>query len=152
VEGGVGVRLSGGVSNRSSAMLDVGQANFRRFPIRLGAYVPVHIGVGQLEPGVGLDLDLYSYAAQNDAGAMTKLQAPSFCSAGVCRSPGADLALGWSYASSHHVYLRALARAGAAVSYDFVVMTPGAMGASEPIWRTPRTYLEVGLESGLWFP
>ena len=151
VEGRVGVRLSGGVSNGSSATLQQGQANFRRFPIRLAAYLPVHIGMGQLEPGVGLDLDLFSYAAQNEGG-MTKLQAPALCSAGVCRSPGADLALGWSYASARHVFVRLLARAGAAVSYDFVVMAPGSMGAGDPVWHTPRTYLEVAVESGVWFP
>jgi len=151
VEGHIGVQVSGGVSNGSSAMLKVGQANFRRFPIRLGAYLPVHLGVGQLEPGVGVDFELLSYASQGDNG-VTQLQAPTACSARVCGSPGADLGLGWSYASSHHVYLRALARAGVAVAYDFLNRSAGSTDNGDPIWRTPRTYLELALESGLWFP
>ena len=42
------------------------QAAFRRFPLRLGAYWPVPLGVGQLEPGLGLDLDLISVSIPND--------------------------------------------------------------------------------------
>jgi hypothetical protein len=145
VEARVGLRLSAGVSTSAVAPPDVTrQAAFRRFPLRLGAYWPVPLGVGQLEPGLGLDLDLISVSIPNDA---PQLGSPSACSGGLCRSAGADLALGWSVASTHHVYLRALARAGVSASYDFVTRMNG-----DPIWRTPSTYLEVAVESGLRFP
>jgi hypothetical protein len=141
-EARVGVRLSGGVSNGTSAAIDLrSEATFRRYPLRLGAYLPIRTGIGQLEPGLGIDLDLVSVAANNGA----PVRSP--CSGGWCRSPGADLALGWSLASAHHVYVRALARAGVSASYDFVTTPKG-----DPIWRTPSTYLELALESGLWFP
>jgi hypothetical protein len=145
VEGRIGIRLSGGVSTGTTIPLEVGQVDFRRFPLRLGGYLPIPIGVGQLEPGLGFDLDLLSLSIRDDGG-NTTLQSPSFCSGRLCRTPGADLALGWSIASAHHVYLRTLARVGATVSYNVV------NGNSDLIWRTPGTYLELAVESGLWFP
>jgi len=145
VEGRIGIRLSGGVSSGTTIPLDVGQVDFRRFPLRLGAYLPIAVGVGQLEPGLGFDLDLLSLSIRDDGG-RTDLQSPSFCSGRLCRTPGGDLALGWSVTSAHHVYLRALARVGASVSYNVV------NGNSDLIWRTPGTYLELAVESGLWFP
>jgi hypothetical protein len=142
-----GVRLSAGISTGTTEALTVGgqpagEAAFRRYPLRLGAYLPIHIGLGQLEPGVGVDLDLISVSLPGNG---TKLDDPSPCAGGLCRSPGADLALGWSVASTHHVYARALARAAITAPYDFVTK-------SDPVWRTPSTYLEVAVESGLWFP
>ena len=145
LEARIGIRLSAGVSTGASAPLEgTGQAVFRRFPLRLGAYWPVALGVGQLEPGLGLDLDLISLSIPNDG---TQLRSPASCSGGLCRSAGADLALGWSIASTHHVYLRALARAGLSTAYDFLTGVNG-----DPVWRTPSTYLEVAVESGLRFP
>ena len=112
VEGRIGIRLSGGVSSGTTIPLEQwGEVDFRRFPLRLGGYLPIPIGVGQLEPGLGFDLDLLSLSIRDDGG-RTDLQSPSFCSGRLCRTPGADLALGWSIASAHHVYLRALARVG----------------------------------------
>jgi len=144
IESRLGLRLSAGASNTTTAAPVVGQENFRRFPFRLGAYIPIGTGAGQLEPGIGLDLDLFSFTPQGNA---SKIQpdAPTACSGGLCRSPGADLALGWSFSSSHHVFVRGLARAGISTPYAFV-------SNGDQIWRTPRTYLEVALESGLWFP
>jgi hypothetical protein len=143
-ESRVGVRLSGGVSNGASATLNATeQASFRRFPLRLGAYLPISLGAaGHLEPGVGVNLDLVSVSVPANG---TQLGSP--CSGQWCRSPGADLALGWSLASLHHVYVRALGRAGLSASYDFVTTPKG-----DPVWRTPSTYLELAVESGLWFP
>jgi hypothetical protein len=145
IQSRIGIRLSAGVStNAVSALNGMKQAAFRRFPLRLGAYWPVPLGGGQLEPGLGLDLDLISVSIPNDG---TQLRPPSSCSGRVCRSAGGDIALGWSVTSTHHVYVRALARAGLSASYDFVTGLNG-----DPIWRTPSTYLEVAVESGLRFP
>ena len=150
-EGRVGIRLSGGVSNDATAALGTGLVDFRRFPVRIGGYLPIRIGVGQLEPGLGMDLDLFSFAIRSDGG-ITSTQAPTFCSGRLCRAWGGDLALGWSYASSHHVYVRALARLGMATSYDFVSRNGQPPTNGDPVWRTPSTYLEVAVESGVWFP
>jgi hypothetical protein len=151
VEGRIGIRLSAGLSNTTSAAVRQGQADFRRFPLRLGAYLPIRIGLGQLEPGLGLDLDLINFAVRGDSGVIA-LETPGSCSTRLCRAPGADLALGWAYVSSHHVYVRALGRLGVAASYNFVTeqVTPPMTTTTQ--WRTPRTYLEVGLESGVSFP
>ena len=151
-EGWIGIRLSAGVSTSATTTVREGQADFRRFPLRLGGYLPIRVGVGQLEPGVGLDLDLINFAVQGNSG-VKALQTPSSCSSRLCGAPGADLALGWSYASSHHFYVRALGRLGIAASYNFVAdVDAAAPMAPAASWRTPSTYLEVGLESGVWFP
>ena len=149
-EGRIGVRLSAGVSSETTSSVRLGQAEFRRFPFRLGGYVPIRVGVGQLEPGLGLDLDLINFAVRGNSG-VRDLQTPASCSDRLCWAPGADLALGWSYVSSHHVYVRALGRLGVAASYTFSQSEPAPM-TSAATSRTPSTYLEVGLESGLWFP
>ena len=77
------------------------------------------LGVGQLEPGLGLDLDLISVSIPTMMARQLRL-AVAVLRAACVAAPGADLALGWSVASTHHVYLRALARAGLSASYDFV--------------------------------
>ena len=124
VEARIGIRLSAGVSTGDVAPPDVTrQAEFRRFPLRLGAYWPMPLGVGQLEPGLGLDLDLISVSIRDDGipAGLADLLLRAVCVA----APARDLALGWSVASTHHVYLRALARAGLAAAYDFVTAMNG---------------------------
>lgn len=148
-EARVGVRLSAGVASGTTAAIGDGEADFRRFPLRLGAYFPIHLPAGQLEPGLGLDLDLFSYGTRN-AGTGA-LRSPSLCSGMLCLGPGADLALGWSFAPVQHVFIRALGRAGASKSYEFVAQSRVNQNVA-PIWRTPSTYLELAVESGLWFP
>jgi hypothetical protein len=149
LEARVGLRLSAGVANGTTAPIGDGQADFRRYPLRFAAYVPIRLSAGQLEPGVGLNLDLFSYATRNAGNGV--LHSPSMCSGSLCLGPGADLALGWSFAPVQHVFIRALGRAGAAKSYEFVAQNRVNQNVA-PIWRTPSTYLEVAVESGLWFP
>ena len=112
VEGRIGIRLSAGVSNGTVAALDVmRQAAFRRFPLRLGAYWPMPLGVGPARTRSGIRSGP-DFLVDPRTMAATSWRSPSSCSGGLCRSAGADLALGWSVASTHHVYVRALARAG----------------------------------------
>ena len=140
-----GLRLSGGVSNDATVISSIGTTTFRRLPFRLGAYLPIRLGPGVLEPGVGLDLEEV-WVNVTSTGPAETWRSPSTCVGRVCLSPGADLALGWSLRSSRHAYLRVLAQAGAAISYRFV--TPD----NTVIWSTPATYLDLELELGVWFP
>jgi hypothetical protein len=74
-----------------------------------------------------------------------KLATTPLCVGLFCASPGVDLALGWSAWSTHHVFVRALARAALAVSYRYEA-------DGQVIWSTPSTYAEIALECGTWFP
>jgi hypothetical protein len=143
----LGWRLQLGVGTGSTVDSSVGQASFRRFPGRLGVYYPIRLGRGQLEPGVGLGLDAIYVGLGGIIPADTTLQSTALCYRRWCYSLGGDIALGWSVRSTHHVYFRALGRAGLAVPYQFLTETP----PNSSIWSTPRTYLELGIESGLWF-
>jgi hypothetical protein len=143
-QGRIGIRVSGGASNVTTAVAGTRSVDSRRIPLRVGGYLPLRLGFGQLEPGLGLNADLLVFDIRNSNGSGSPTS-PALCSGGLCSTPSVDLALGWSYASPHHVYVRALARGGAALYYSFETMD------GDQIWRTPRTYLEVALESGLWF-
>ena len=70
-------------------------------------YLPIPVGVGQLEPGIGRRLDLHHRRSPGRRRAHRPAVAELLFRPRLCRSPGADLALGWSIASAHHVYLRA---------------------------------------------
>src|SRR5262249_34114403 len=113
-------------------------------PLRVGAYLPIRLGPGQLEPGVGLDAEAIAIGFQ-DVVRSTHLESATLCAGQVCVSPGADVSLGWAYRSARHLYARALGRAGIGVPYGF------ASDADGQIWSTARTYLEVGIEFGVWF-
>ena len=146
VQGRIGVRLSGQITHSESAMFPFATAHFRRYPVRLGGYVPLRLGPGQLEPGIGVDLDEISIALTNVTADRT-LGSATLCTGVFCASPGLDVALGWSAWSTHHVFVRALTRAEVAVPYRFVVAESNAVGL-----EYPRTYLEAAIECGLWFP
>jgi hypothetical protein len=141
-EGSVGLRLSAGVMSGASAVTSLGTASFHQFPVRLGSYLRLPLGPGQLEPGLGVDLDAIWVGLTGmhpDVG----LTSPPLCTGQFCASPGADLALGWSMTTTHHVYFRALALAGGAASLRFTA-------DNRVLWSTPRTYVEFAIECGAW--
>jgi hypothetical protein len=148
-EGRVGVRLSGGASNGTTIVTGTqSRAEFRRLPLRLGGYWPIPVGYGQLEPGLGVNFDLISFRGIRTSGGATNPMSSGLCSGQFCASPSVDLALGWAFALPHHLFLRALGRGGVTlIPYNFEAVPNG-----DPIWRTPSTYIEVGIECGLWFP
>jgi hypothetical protein len=138
----VGLRLSAGTDPSvtyewSPAAGTTDHATLRQFPIRMGAYLAVPLGPGQLEPGLGLDLEVISAATTDPSGTRTRLSA----------GPGLDAALGWAILFRPNLYFRLLALAGTEVPYHFVT-TPN----QSPFSSTPRVYLDLGLELGLWFP
>ena len=65
LQGRIGLRLSAQITQSETATLPFGTAHFRRYPLRLGGYVPLRLGPGQLEPGIGVDLDEISVGLTN---------------------------------------------------------------------------------------
>jgi hypothetical protein len=133
----LGLRLSAGVETGVSADWTTGHASIRQFPVRMGAYLPIVLGFGQLEPGIGVDLTVISVAFSHETASTTEMVA----------APGADIALAWALPMPHDIYLRALAQAGIEVPYHVVTERNDTT-----IFTGPRFDLLLGLELGLWFP
>jgi hypothetical protein len=139
----VGVRLSAGVGTGTTVPTQLGEASFRPLPVRAGAYLPIPLPFGQLEPGIGVGAEIIMVGV---SAVGVGIGPRTLCPGSVCVSPGADIALGWTLTSARHVYVRLLTRAGINVPYEF--LNPNR----EPAWSTPRTYLNIAIESGAWFP
>jgi len=138
----IGLRLSAsadrGTTYRWTASPEVtDRATLREVPLRMGIYLSLPFGPGQIEPGVGVDLDVVSAAVTDPSGTHTRLWA----------GPGGDAALAWSVRFRTNLYFRLIAVAGTEVPYRFVTTEN-----QSPFWSTPRVYLDLGLELGFWFP
>lgn len=138
----LGLRLSAGTGNSvtyqwSASATATDRATVRQFPLRMGAYLAVPLGPGQLEPGIGLDLDVVSVAVTDMAGSPTRLFA----------SPGIDAGLGWALVFGPDIYLRVLGDAGTEAP-SRILTAPN----QSPFWSSPRFFVDLGLELGLWFP
>jgi hypothetical protein len=106
-------------------------ATLRRLPFRVGGYVVIPAGPGQLEPGLGLGADLFLVSAAAGGGRHA--------------APFGDAALAYTMDLIKPVYLRVLSRIALAVPYDFNTLS------GSRVWGTPRTYGEAGVEFGLVF-
>ncbi len=133
----IGVRLSAGAETVVSIPVKTGSADVLRFPVRLGAYLPVSLGIGQLEPGIGVDLGVIAVAFTHQSTTETHV--------GV--TPGIDAALGWALPLPHNIYVRALAEGVAELRYRVVTASNNTT-----IFTTPSFSLVLGIELGLWFP
>jgi hypothetical protein len=133
----IGLRLSAGAETRVSVSFATESADVLRFPVRMGAYLPIALGVGQLEPGIGVDLDVIAVTFTHGSTSKTNLRA----------SPGVDAALGWALPLPHDFYIRALAQAVTEVPYNFVTASNNTT-----IFTSPRFRLALGIELGVWFP
>ena len=138
----LGFRLSGGADPSvayqwSASATATDQVTLRQFPVRMGGYLTVPLGPGQLEPGIGVDLDVISATVTDMTGSHTRLSASS----------GVDAAVGWAVLFRPDIFLRLLGLVGTEVPYHFVT-TPN----ESPFWSTPRFFVDLGLELGLWFP
>jgi hypothetical protein len=142
----IGLRLSAGAETGTSISVATRHADILQFPVRMGGYLPIPLGIGQLEPGIGIKIDVISATFTHGATSETHFVA----------SPGIDAALGWALPLPHDVYIRVLAAAGTAVPYH--VVTPSGVTASNnttiftSIFTTPRFDLGIGIELGVWFP
>ena len=114
----LGLRLSAGAETPLSIPVTTGvcvspnpcSADVLRFPVRMGAYLPISIGFGQLEPGIGIDLGVIAVPFTRGASTETQLGT----------TPGIDAALGWALQSPHNIFIRALAEAVAEIPYNVV--------------------------------
>ena len=132
----VGLRLSVGAQTGLAADLPTSHASLFQFPVRMEGFVPIRLPVGQLEPGIGVDLDVIAVAFDHDGMSGTHLRA----------SPGVDAALGWDWLLPPNIYFRLYARAVTQVPYRVVTTSNDTT-----IFTTPREAALVGLEFGLWF-
>jgi hypothetical protein len=133
----LGVHLSLGLAPAAYARWSDGHATLRRLPARLSANVSLAVGPGRLEPGVaaGADLFLASFTDTTGGdGSHTRV------------SPSGGVTVGYMLPLARHLYLRVLALGAIAVPYRFVTTS------EIEVWSTPRTYLELGVESGVSFP
>jgi hypothetical protein len=138
----IGLRMSAGTGDSvtyqwSASATALDHATVRQFLLRMGAYLAIPLGPGQLEPGIGLDLDTISVAVTDMSGSPTRLFA----------SPGIDAAVGWALVFGPDIYLRILGDAGTEVP-SHVLTTQN----QSPFWSSPRVFVDLGLELGLWFP
>jgi hypothetical protein len=133
----IGLRLSAGVETITFVPAATGSADVQRFPVRMGAYLPISLGVGQLEPGLGVDLGVIAVGFTHGAASQIHLGA----------TPGIDAALGWALQLPHNIYIRALAEAVTERPYRLVTVSNDTA-----ISTSPRFRLGVGIELGLWFP
>ena len=144
----LGLRLSAGAEASLPISFSTGPASTSscssgcsadvwRFPVRMGAYLPVSLGVGQLEPGIGIDLGVIAVTFRHGSTSETHLGA----------TPGVDAALGWALPLPHNIYVRALAQAVTEVPYHVVTASNDSA-----IFTTPSFRLALGIELGLWFP
>ena len=99
VEGRIGLRLSAASPAGRRPRWPPGRRIFDGFPLRLGGYLPIHVGVGQLEPGLGVDLDLISFGSAAMGASRTSGRRPP--APRVFAGPPAPIwRSGWSYASA----------------------------------------------------
>jgi hypothetical protein len=138
----LGLRLSAGaetgVSVTFPTQVDMtGQAEVLQFPVRMGAYLPIALSVGRLEPGIGIVLDVISVGFTHGTTSEIHLGA----------EPGLDAALAWALPLPHGVFVRIMTQAGATVPYHVVTASNDTT-----IYTTPLLHLGVGLELGAWFP
>lgn len=138
----IGLRLSAGADRGTTyswtaASNVIDHATLREVPLRMGVYLSLPLGPGQIEPGAGVDLDVISASLNDPSGTHNRLSA----------GPGGDAALAWSLRFRTNLYFRLLAAAGLEVPYHFVTTDN-----QSPFWSTPRVYLDLGLELGFWFP
>jgi hypothetical protein len=133
----LGLRLSVGGETGVSVSFMTGQADVLQFPVRMGAYLPIALGVGRLEPGIGIDLDVIAVTFTH--GTTSELH--------VGATPGLDAALAWALPLPHDVFVRILTQAGATAPYHVVTTSNNTT-----IYTNPLLHLSVGIELGAWFP
>ena len=137
----LGLRLSAGVREADdippTQETMTGQVSSFQVPVTMDAYLTFPIGLGRLEPGLGVGLDVMIVASSQGKAKNTT----------VVGSPGTQATLAWSLPMPHHIFFRAAGSGGAYLPHKVV----NAANENENISETPRLLLNLGLELGLWF-
>ncbi|HET6283685.1 MAG TPA: hypothetical protein VFH73_22205, partial [Polyangia bacterium] len=136
-----GLTLTGGVASAESGRWSNGTASLRRLPLRLGIFVSLPVGVGRLEPGIGLGTDVLLVSSNGAAGIREFRRS----------SPGADAGVGYRLPLGRHFFARVMVTAGVALPYQFNVPGGGTADGSQTVLATPRIYARSGLELGTYF-
>ncbi len=135
-----GATLTGGFVPARGGGWNDKSATLRRFPFRLGLFLSLPAGPGRFQPGAGFGLDWLTVDAAG----------PAFMAEQDRLSPSVDAALAYRLGRGR-VFLRAAASMGVALMrYEFRVYEPVPDG-SDLVFRTPATYVKIGIESGVSF-
>jgi len=143
--GVVGRRLAatltvGTSATRSATAMNGSIATLHRMPIRLGIWVPINAGPGQLEPGVraGLDWLFLRQEPPTTGGVAQSGTRPSF---------RVELALGYRVNMLRRFFARIGAAIGTGTGYSIGVKNEPA----GQYFTEPETYIKSGLELGFSF-
>jgi hypothetical protein len=144
-KGVVGHRLAatltvGTSATRSATATDGAIATLHRMPIRLGFWLPIHAGPGQLEPGVRVGLD-WLFLRQDPPinGGVS--------SSGSAKAFRGELALDYRV----NLLRRFFARIGTAIGTGTSYAIGRKDGAKDAYFTEPKTYIKSGLELGFSF-
>ena len=84
----VGFRISAGSATARPPRRSGAKPPFARLPARVGAYLPIQLPLGQLEPGIGVGVNVITVGVTDDSAPATGLRAPGSAPAGSAPAPG----------------------------------------------------------------
>jgi hypothetical protein len=117
--------------------IPAGSATIFQAPIGMDAYLAFPVGLGRLEPGLGVDLNVIA-ATSNAANVPVSRWAAA---------PGVDAVLAWTVPVPRDLFVRLRALGAAAIPTSVTVDDAGRLR----IFDSPRFRAELGIELGLWF-
>jgi hypothetical protein len=131
-------------ATRSATTTDGSIVTLHRMPLRLGLWIPINAGPGQLEPGVRAGLDwLFSRLEPPPSGGAVLARTD--------RSYHVELALCYRVNMLRRFFARIGGAVGTGMGYyvNFTDGTPN--GTRSQLFREPKTYIKSGLELGFSF-
>ncbi len=134
----VGLRFSVAARNPDTPPVAGGKASVLQVPVAMDAYLALPIGLGRLEPGLGVELNVTVVGYPYGSSTRTRLVAP----------PAATARLGWTIPVGREFFFRPVASGALAEPYQVVV---GNDANAQHIFDLPRFRAELALELGVWF-
>jgi hypothetical protein len=136
-ERGAGASLTVGIAPTAEGRWSTGQATLRRIPVRLGTYLSLKAGSGRLEPGLNLGIDALLVNVTESGGTTRTIRNVS---------PNVEAAFAYRLRGGPY-----FARGGVAVGLAVPYRLGGLGAQADSAVSTPRTYIRVGLETGIYF-
>jgi hypothetical protein len=136
-ERGAGASLTVGIAPTAEGRWSTGQATLRRIPVRLGTYLSLKAGAGRLEPGLNLGVDALLVNVTESSGTRRTI-----------RNVSPNVEAAFAYRLRGGIYF---ARGGMAVGLAVPYRLGGLGAQADSAVSTPRTYIRVGLETGIYF-